>query len=469
MSFLNSTGRMGSRMKSLGGGLNRFRQEPDSGISRPRISLTRALTVVFCMGSMKRPIQIPAKKEYIGNPNPFLSLNPGLFQGKAVNAVTIEETRYPTNVSEATFEVDYFASIISNFQFRFFVNERPLGEEIYHLGQEIKLSYEISAADGSTNVPIGGHVWEINAPVPRIFSIPKPYNTGELLSVEPSDFFNSSITFCLYDFYQQNEENEYFAEKTGKLTLVINGKPYSEHFKIRYEKPYLSNFRINKPDQRIQVFQDSMDSEWKIGFRYKDKIGISASADVHNFTNEAYFVTFTQLIQRENSRHLFDNPEVPFEQFLKTIPVEAPFYTPPKFWLDTFPPGLDEDATEEIKPGGKLENFPVADDIPLYSLSVPPSKTPVDYAATSSFIVVFWAKPAYQNYDKGIWAPIKRMVWHWSGKTRYLPETSGWVDNDDNYFLSDLTVTPVEFPKWPDRAISGDQPGGPYPEWRDKK
>jgi len=375
------------------------------------------------------------------------------------------EIKWPWSPESASF------GSVTGLDVQIFGNNEPLETGEYHLGQEIELSYTISNLP--EDVVIEKQKWIISSPTPKSFSISDDLNKGHVETVTEAEFKKPAVKFFLYDFFLTHEEDVDFGRKTGTLVLTYAGKEFPYPFFIPYKKPYLKNVKVEPRKQNIEVRLDLEDVTWKIGFHDTDKIGIQAHAEIFNPTNQSYTITVTHLIKRNDERSFFSASSTPeiHKQFKKTIPIGSPESEPPEFWLDTYFPSADREVTFKLPPHGNLPKAILCDDIPRYKIYFEEPGVPIFYETKTDFIVYFWAIP--EPFDKSAWCPIKRMVWHWSGNTSYDPQKDKWENNQNNYSVHDLEITPVDFPKWigfahPDFIFPDDTILPEQPIWRDK-
>lgn len=320
-----------------------------------------------------------------------------------------------------------------------FVNEIPVASSVYHLGQEINLSFKIEG-----NPPVKKQTWFVSPPVPTYSLVQNNQFTGKVVNLSPEDFSQKKISFYLYDW------DEAVPEKQVTLTYVIGDASFEESVKIPYARPRIVNSTPSQNDA-VDLFPNSTGG-WFLGFQKVD--GITITGAIENHSDTSYKIGFTQLIRMDNRRDLATNGLI-IKEVQKTVLPKDPTYFDSKFWLDT---DFDVEYNHiTVSPNDTTPNQTIFSDSP-YSSLVATHGQPMNSDFSFAFVVFILAKPANLMSIEGVWCPIKVYKWDWHGAAIFHLDSLTWEKVQAALIVNKPEEVRAFFPEWSYKAESGKDP-----------
>jgi hypothetical protein len=381
------------------------------------------------------PPSDPVKNSIESNPYNFQANIPGDVKGQANGSLKLSEI-LNSEGNEIGQSSGFYSNALWNTHIvlpnlHILVNNEPVGQQEYYLGQKITLSYRLETVSGN-NLELENQSWivsgaKVKAYNPLVFeNDPRPckattLNDGELATKSVDVFL-----YCLED-----ENYEKYISISGNL----KDRRFSASATIKIEHPTLvAPIPELSPANLSYYFEDGYPfAIYYIG--YKDKrdsgdIGEIASFDptISNQTKINYLVGAVQLVSNNHWRKFKEYDEngnsVEKEEVCLTLPQN-------KKWLDykSLYHGF------KSSPSGKIVKISdIYVDTPRVECDSPP-KFVQEVIAEAEYTLIFMAKPSARAipYDESIWVPIKAFTWGWGGHALKQPDAT-WSDEGHSVY-----------------------------------
>ncbi|EKD81513.1 MAG: hypothetical protein ACD_39C01773G0001 [uncultured bacterium] len=370
----------------------------------------------------------PAKKAIEGNPYEFQANVPGYVKGQVKGFLKVSEnfnTGNKARQSTVFHDNALWHTYILLPTLQILINNEPVGQQEYYLGQKIVLSYRLESGSGGS-LELENQTWEISGAKVKAYNpevlpnYPRPCNASILSAGELTKRSVDLFLYCLDD--------ENFVKQI-KINGAIKDRLFSAGATIKIEHPKLVEPIPELPPATCSYFLEPGNPYAVYYIGYKNNGGsndiVKFDPTISNQTQIDYVIGALQLVSNNHWRELkeynSENTPIEKEEVIITLPTN-------KKWLDKQFPVNDPGFCSS---GQTVKIEDIYNDTPRIECDDSQPKFIQEVVAEAEFTLIIMARPAATAiaWDKTIWVPIKAFTWGWGGHAVKQLDTS-WVEVD---------------------------------------
>ncbi|KAF1079498.1 MAG: hypothetical protein GQF41_4056 [Candidatus Rifleibacterium amylolyticum] len=344
--------------------------------------------------------QVPAKKSVLGSSYDFHPLAPGTVNGTAKGNLHITEmykNQLENKVANSSKSIDWF-TYIQNLYMEILINNTPVGESEYYLGQKITLSYRLKSRN-KDYVQLENPLWKISGAKVKEHDI----FLGDGLPSELSDdeLASENVTLFLYCTDKENFTKQIALE--GRLS----DKTISATASIEIKHPIWSD--PSPPEIPQPVLNHYTDGPYKVfylGYEEWNEEYPVFEPTIANNTRIGYLIAGLHLMKNNHWRKVIVNGSET-EEIAQTYPSE-------EMWLDNKFPFL---SLKAISASETKKLTSIFQDPPKVDLDEAFPRIVSEVRADAEYLFFLMVKPSASNIpaENSIWTPIKAFKWKWTG------------------------------------------------------
>ncbi|MGM0601017.1 MAG: hypothetical protein ACQETH_14500, partial [Candidatus Rifleibacteriota bacterium] len=330
---------------------------------------------------------------------------PGKFEGVAnayLKVSEFSENAPNNNIANFSDDITWFA-YIQDLKIEILINNDPVGQQEYYLGQKINLSYRLRP-NKNNYFKLENPVWEISGPKLKKYNL---FVAGGKQAAFLSDQELATETVSLF-LYCLEKENY---EKQIEIQGTIMDKQLNAITSIKVKHPqWVDPVPPEIPDPVLNSFTDDSYEVAYLGYKEESENEYPVfNPTIKNDTKIEYLVAALQLVKNNHWRKL-EGVDGVSEEVAVTKP-------PDEMWLDKQFPYLKHKlcpSNDTTKIEAIYEDLPLVELISSYNNVVKEVKTNAEY------ILFFMVKPSGNSmpYDESIWVPLNAFYWQWQGRVK---------------------------------------------------
>lgn len=368
------------------------------------------------------PLPPPAKTVIEGNPYEFQANVSGYVKGQAKGFLKVSEIFKIENNKPRQSTVFHDNALWHTYivlpTLQILVNNEPVGQQEYYLGQKIALSYKLGNTSGG-NYKLKNPLWQISGPKVKEHDI----FLGDGLPSELSDDELASENVTLF-LYCTDEEN--FTKQIALEGRLLD-KTIFATASIEIKHPIWSDPSPPEiPQPVLNHYTEGPDEVFYLGYKEGNEEYPIFEPTIANNTQIGYLIAGLHLVKNNHWRRVTVNGSGT-EEIAQTYPSE-------EMWLDNKFPFL---FLEAISASETKKLTSIFRDPPKVELDEAFPKIVSEVRADAEYLFFLMVKPSATNIpaENSIWTPIKAFKWKWTGHA-VKDEEGKWKEKKPNSIVS---------------------------------